>query len=833
MISNRVSDMAYVIFVYACIALIACLPSKVLALDLELGELGFTAIEKRINVGGGVAYLKNADFISFSADYENGPSIVIVDSNGDSIPSAPLTIAHFDKTVYPSFIKVAPSGNFAIIGVTGTLNDISVIDLRNLQSPDLGASSSWHISQIASISGNYDLEFIDNRHVYISANPSMFDPSSPNLIYWMDLDDPLSLKPVVSVSGPSGPIALSSAKDLYYIQSVWTYPAPPLGATLLKFSKKQLDYAHSGNEPLNKAASLLSVAIDGGYDLAVESSTKREDTVYIAGLEDGILKYNVKTGIKTFLKDTNQEKNSASFTRIALLTARKPLKGCYSDNKLLTGVAYHSYSENAVVEVLPIATNQDLDAYNDCIEESFGSDPLDAGSTPDVLFSPAYGHWTTSAKTDSVLELANLSNTENHINVILYDNAGKLVDKFKFTMKAFARRDLLLNRRASIASGGYGTIELSFNAKINASVVYYKKTHNSDDVDSRVVYSLPLANPSAGEVSAIFNTYFPLSSASAITDNRLSLSNLSADSQKFRITKFDEQGNVLTSKIVKLDSKSRREFDGGHILPGRNKLGMISVKSLSADVPYLTHLVRYGDSTAKGDIDFALGIHAIAGTKASIAGFMQEGSGIQNWLEIANTGTYNTEATLQCYDSTGRSQFNIKMTLRPHSQQRLNLSIPLKTKDMTVCDATAAQGGIIAQSVAYYGRKESSKKILPKIIDSASVRTFTNYATLENKEQLIHKYNSYSMGENELSIANMGSSAANINLYALNSLGRKIFSRTLSVDGGKIASVVLGDAVFRDKENYYGTVYIQSVGSSKLLSDLLRISKEGEFVLKE
>ena len=778
------------------------------ALDLAT-TMGFKAKEQNINAGAGIAYLPNGDILAFSADYSNGPSLLLVDGNTDGIPASPTEILHFDTSYYPSFVRVAPNGKFALIGLSGASSDIRQVDL-----------DTYAITTVANVPGNYDLDFIDNQHVYISSNPGGFDESAPNLIYWLDLENSSSLKTIISVQGtPSGPIALNAAGDLYYVKSTWQFPAPTASSTLLCFPRNSIEEALQLSQPLGTSDSSIQVAINGGYDLAVESSSSgnSNDRIYIAALGEGIVRYDRKNStFTTLLSSANQAADNASFTGVALLKRSTSLTGCsLNGNKLIAAIASHYYSDNTIAEVIPTITDIDKDGFNDCIESLLQSDLNDRGSIPPILSSPAYSTWNGFLGMINILELINRSASQREVTVSLFGMNGRLTDSFTTKIEANSQKALILNERPGFKENSYGLVKVNFTDGIEGQVSFYKSSSPTWGESYDFAYSLPLVNALHNSSSVGFNTNFP---GSAVVANWLSIINLGESKQDFTVTKYDGQGNVLRSRTYTLRARERRDLEGGHVEPGLNQVGLITVQPKSTRLAYLAQLVRYGYEADSSTVKFAFPILAQAESKQTIGGFISNKEDTLNYLEVLNPSSRSTRAQVNCYTPEGSSIYDRSIPIRAHAQVHLPASSFLaSTVGTGHCTIKDTKGNaLLAYSMYYYPRSGTTE------IVSLSGETLRE--TLGSN--LTGGYNLFLNMNGKLLVANLNSDVQPFYLDLYRSSGsrsNKIYSKLVSLAAHETMVFDLSNSsTFRTLANSYGVISVRSGDGRGLLASSIR-----------
>lgn len=156
------------------------------------------------------------------------------------------------QTTFASFIEADPTETFAVIGENsnGGIYKLSL--------------TTGNPTFVATIGFNYDLVFESATSVLVSASSPSF--ASNNIVRLDLVTGAQSI--VAAVSGPSGPIAMSSAGDLYYATQTLVFPTPPGIVSIIRWTDGQLA---SGPFPLTEAnAMVFSSGFDSGASLAFD-----------------------------------------------------------------------------------------------------------------------------------------------------------------------------------------------------------------------------------------------------------------------------------------------------------------------------------------------------------------------------------------------------------------------------------------------------------------------------------------------------------------------------------------------------------------------------------
>lgn len=164
---------------------------------------------------------------------------------------AVLQVLAMTLFAFPSFIEADPTQTFAVFGESST---------GGLYKLALTPSAPAPLTTLAL---NYDL-------VYESANTALVSAAaagSGNEIYRVNLTTGAT-NMIAVVSGPSGPIAISGAGDLYYATQTFTFPTPAGAVSIIRWTASQIA---TGPFPLTEArASVFALNFDGGASMAFD-----------------------------------------------------------------------------------------------------------------------------------------------------------------------------------------------------------------------------------------------------------------------------------------------------------------------------------------------------------------------------------------------------------------------------------------------------------------------------------------------------------------------------------------------------------------------------------
>lgn len=191
--------------------------------------------------------LSNGDRIVF-----DGALVWLEQDDGTFI----ATLASTPVPSFASFIEVDPSETFAVMGESSN-GVIYRLALTGGLAP---------LVPLATLAYNYDLAYeAGGATALVSAATCGF--GCGNEVHRLNVTTGATAL-IVSVAGPSGPVAVSSVGDLYYATQSNAFPTPPGAVDLIRWSAAQIT---SGPFPLTQAQStLFTGGLDGGSSMAFD-----------------------------------------------------------------------------------------------------------------------------------------------------------------------------------------------------------------------------------------------------------------------------------------------------------------------------------------------------------------------------------------------------------------------------------------------------------------------------------------------------------------------------------------------------------------------------------
>lgn len=429
------------------------------------------------------------------------------------------------------------------------------------------------------------------------------------------------------------------------------------------------------------------------------------------------------------------------------------------------------------------------------------------------LTKVTYGTWNGFLNMINILELINTSNAKRSVQVSVYDNKGKLKSTSKFTVKSGNQSDVVINSLAGFSKDSFGVIRVE--GDLAGRILYYRPHGNSFD-NFDYVFGLDLERAIQGMSHVSFNTYQPslkISDASNLVANWLSITNLSLTKKKFSITKYSDTGDRIDSlKLVEINPMERRDFDGGHVLPGPQKTGLIEIVPQDTNSPYISQLMRYGYAN-DGGFDFALSATSRVGIVTPM--YLPVGSelGAQNWVEIINTTSADTSLSVSFYYGDGvlvKKPQTIK--LRSRTQRHIDATSTLGSGQMgSLVITPSINSGIIAQSMYYVYAADFSINAAYGIQGNVGISDIVTGSYNLNLEM-----------KNYLNITNLSDMSNSYELAIFRS-GSQIYSKTISLEAHKTTSLSLHDtSTYGTTNNTYGMLRLTPNKAQQYISHVAR-----------
>jgi plastocyanin len=500
-------------------------------------------------------------------------------------------------------------------------------------------------------------------------------------------------------------------------------------------------------------------------------------------------------------------------------------------------------SSNPLVVLGGAVTNRDftayppgscgLDADGDGVcnidETAAGSSNLDPGSYPlNRVRSPAYLLWNGFLEMRNILEIINKSGSALPIIVRLYNVSGAQTAVLNLSVPANGQRDIILNELQGFARDSYGLVRVEFDSPFNdlveARVFFYRDQGLSGQFE--FAFGVSVDKPLYGQAGVLFNTFQPsldLTESAYQVAQWLSVVNLdSAGAQGFRVDRFDQTGQLISSQRLTVPSFARIDIEAGHQNPGANRVGLHLITPDDVTAPYLAQLYRYGGRGAPGatlnGYTFAFPLIARPGNGNVQTAFISTGAGAANWVELCNVSAQPSTATVEFYSSNGsllRSQ-NVSLAARAQRHfdagEILGSASPAATSGQVLIRPAQANS-MLAYSMFYF-RDQTSGAM--KAMYGTPLRESLAGAVSGS-------YNLFLGMSNWLKVTNPSSQSTDFRLSIFDLNGS---SRNFDASLAPYSGVELGlhqTTVFGTTLDSYGRVEITPQSGGMLNSELLRL----------
>ncbi len=580
-----------------------CLP-VVASADNDLAvAAGLRTVEHAQNVAGGFDYLPDGDIIAADFVYGSPANLFRFDANHDGVPAVPSILYPLASDLIVSFVKVAPSGTFALFGVTTFsptgLNAILKIDLL-----------TGNVTPLVNINGNFDLAFLSETKILVSANDYTAYPS-PNQLFYYDLHAggaPLLVAEFSDV--PSGPIALNSRGDLYYVRGTFVFPPPAGSHALLRFAKTQLDAAISGAGVLGVADATIVTLLDSGYDLALNTAKAERNEIFISDLGGRIMRFVEGDVVPT--EFVSSITSGGSFSALAFFKPQQLFgPGVATRGKLGAGYAIN-YSDYYFAEVT--AEDHDNDGRpDDVINGACSSDEEDCVN--EKLRARACVGANGFLGQVNIASVINQSSADLSFTLEYFDQAGFRRQQLQnVRIPARLKSDFIVND-LGLQPDKIGT--LCVTAKTlggvdapagswSGGMALYKPNGRSgapvgwgESFDFALYY--PFENARYGRNSAPLNTYRLGMDSRDVVANWISIADASIDGVGLQgtLSYFDQAGlPVISEPIVipdggRLDLPGHVGLTGGAVADAIGTAEFVPTRAAGRELPYYMTVTRY------------------------------------------------------------------------------------------------------------------------------------------------------------------------------------------------------------------------------------------------
>jgi len=369
-----------------------------------------------------------------------------------------------------------------------------------------------------------------------------------------------------------------------------------------------------------------------------------------------------------------------------------------------------------------------------------------------ILSNPTYTLWNGYLGLNNILELVNRDIDPLLIKVELFSISGVLRNTVKFTLAAGSQRDIILNELSGFIKDSFGVVKITHGGALDGRLFYYKSsTREAGEYDFG--FGVAFSEPLQGDSAVGFNTFNPTlvsSDATNVVYNWLSIVNLSDETKRYTINKYNQNGTLLNTTKVSIPAFGRRDLDGGHANPGPNNIGLNKIVPEDPTAPYVALLIRYG-TNSQGGYDFAFPLVATSNDSQSTVVPVTTRFGGQNWLEVANTDSVSTRVQLVVFNSEGVEVYQASLNLSPYSQLHTDINQYLEADSYGTAIITASTGGVIAQSMNYFRRADGSISSM-----------YGTQQAQPKDTQIIGTYNLFIEFKNWLRITNVYDKPANI-----------------------------------------------------------------------
>jgi hypothetical protein len=332
-------------------------------------------------------------------------------------------------------------------------------------------------------------------------------------------------------------------------------------------------------------------------------------------------------------------------------------------------------------------------------------DPLDESS-------PLYTEYNTFIDASNFLELISVGSDQVNAKISFFKIDGTFQKAIRVYIDPQTQVDLDVNTLVGVKNT-YGVVKIEFNnnnpnARLQGRMSVYRVEDSGADFS--FAYALPLRTALTGATSVTSNTYDP-QGRGFVVPNWLSITNLSAATETFVYSIYDQAGVLLSSQALTLAANERRDLAGSFGNGEAVFLNEIVPNNPAAE--YLAGVTRYASNTKPGGAFnsylYAMPVFARPGTGVTqyMPIFNRSADCWQqtNWVEVLNVSSSSATVTLNFRRKDGNLINSTNATLAPRGQFHFNASAILDLADQeigSVSVATDTPSSAVSQSVVYY-----------------------------------------------------------------------------------------------------------------------------------
>lgn len=524
-----------------------------------------------------------------------------------------------------------------------------------------------------------------------------------------------------------------------------------------------------------------------------------------------------------FYEESNPDPNSGSRWHAHIRDNIRGLRQSLKDYLAYYGLSTGSYHPVNLKYISPDRTQYVGAATapnGDCVAYQASLSPSSQSAVTEGRYAP----WNTYLRMQNILELVNNTSTAQSALVRIFRQDGSIAFETTYYVGPNSQQDIVLNDIPGTAVDAYGLVNVI--GDIEGRVLFYKQTGFSA-AEYDFAFGLDLAQATAADTETFvtYNTFQPSlvpEDADKVVLNWLALINLSPNEGTFRVQKFDEDGSLLSDIYYLVAPFGRIDVEGGHILPGVDRKGLIRIL---ADVPSMSQLVRYGSGKTPADYEFAFPLVSKSADAGESHVMLPAEPGGQTYLELVNVLAEQLAVTLRFYDSAG-SLVSVQSLLLPgNGQIHLDASSVMGEAEGHVEIDSSEPDGIIAQAMVYY--RNPFGKLLAMYGSQASSRAY---------ETGTGSYNLYLGMTNALRVLNPGTTGYLLEVQTSSFSGPGA-TNYFQIPGKGALVLNLNDTqTFGTLVNTYGAVTASAPVGAELVLEITRshynVSGDRDFVVR-
>lgn len=467
----------------------------------------------------------------------------------------------------------------------------------------------------------------------------------------------------------------------------------------------------------------------------------------------------------------------------------------------------------------------------------FEFEAVDAGglisprSEPQTLYveqginSTQYILWNTFLRMRNVATVSNTNPFQTgNLQITLFDQDGLVLNTLSGQVPPLTQIDVVLDDLASLPQNASGLAKVTLEGgALKGSMFNYSFADNNqaflDGAKLAFMTSRAFENLLQGESFVSFNTYWPGTGkpAQAYTANWLQIANTDPSRSVWFDLYYYSYGELVHQSRLRVPPMGRRDVQGGHEIPGGDRIGYIKLVPHDDTISYSAQLGRYGVSpgAAEGEqLPFADVMSARVAQDQPQLVRVESKENFLNWLVLSNVGDSACSLNLLLPEA---QELNLQVPVQ--SQLHLPVSSFIPADSFGSAQVSGSPGCKFLAESNFYSFDEGTGALFSTASSqgrSLSGGRFEDFS-----------YNTYLNQQSLIRVYNTGETAQDVLLSVFAGNAAPLGSTSINVPAGSGTLIDIGSLPFAPAKDSYGLAVLESESAGTLHCDSLRVQAFG------